>query len=340
MRLGPGIRSCLLGACLMAGCVTQPTTPTSQASPSLPLAAAANQHVLRIGLEFLPPDERFANAEPLRAEPLRSETRIPNNRPPSASERAMSTVALRNEPSLSLQLNEIDFASIDDPIEREAMRFCSDLIAADRQRVKREVGIPIFGFRYDEFDFSPLLTSERRLLEEHAQWSQQRGPRLLRRPLQQLAKRLPVARDFDIIVEDFRSDHVPLSEPYRQAHGDRKKFGRLSVRLHLSDLKDPTELVYIHPSGVRVGSSQEYGKLSLDFGLTDTIRFQLRGRTNYEDGTSNIRSDLIYRPKQNMSVHLAAGDNMDFLSTSSIYSLFESPMDGSPGLVLYAVHTF
>ena len=40
------------------------------------------------------------------------------------------------------------------------------------------------------------------------------------------------------------------------------------------------------------------------------------------------------------AVRLAAGDDMDFLSTSSIYSLFEAPMDGAPGLLLYAVHIF
>ena len=319
----------------MAGCVMQPAAPAPQTSPLKPIANTGTQHVLRIGLEFLPPDDRFPSTEPLRAE-----TRIATNQPALASERAMRTVALRKEPSLSLKLNEIDFESIDDPIEREAMNFCYDLIAADRQRVQREVGIPIFGYRQDEFEFSPLLNSERQLLEEHEQWIQQRGPRLLRRPLQQLAKRLPLARDFDILVEEFRSDHVPLSEPYRQAHGDRREVGRLSVRLRLSDLQDPTELVYIHPSGVRVGSSQEFGKLSLDFALSEKLRFSLRGRTQYDTGDSSIRSDLIYRPLQNMSVHLSAGDNMDFLSTSSIYSLFESPMDGSPGLVLYAIHTF
>lgn len=335
MRLGPGIRACLLGACLMAGCVTQPPGVAPQPTEAAPLFANVTPHVMRIGLEFLPPDDRFPGTEPLRAE-----APIAHNRPHLASERAMRTVSLHDEPSLSLHLNEIDFASIDDPIEREAMHFCSDLIAADRQRVKREVGIPLFGFRHDDLDFSPLLTSEQRLLEEQVQWSQQQGPRLLRRPLQQLAKRLPVARDFEIMIADFRSENVPLSEPYRQAHGDRKKIGRMSMRLHLSDLDDPAEVVYIHPSGVRIGSSQEQGKLSLDFELTDKIRFTFRGRADYLTGNSSIRSDLIYRPAQNISVHLAAGDNMDFLSTSSVYSLFESPMDGSPGLVLYAVHTF
>jgi len=53
-----------------------------------------------------------------------------------------------------------------------------------------------------------------------------------------------------------------------------------------------------------------------------------------------VRLDLAWRRSASTSVHVAVGDDMDFLSTSSLYSLFESPMDGSPGLVLYAVHVF
>ena len=336
MRFQPGISACLTLACLLAGCVTQPTRSTSLATPNAPLAQIPNQQRLRIGLEFLPPDERFPNEDDVRAEP-----RLTNRPPGPASERAVRTVALhKTEPTRAPQLTQIDFASIDDPIAREAMHFCSDLINADRQRVQREVGIPFFDFRDSELDLSPLLTSERRQREEHEQWSQQFGPRLLQRPLRLLAKHLPLARDIELAIADFRSDHVPLSEPYRQAHGDRRKLGRLSLRLRANDFQDPLEVVYIHHSGVRMGSSQTRGKLSLDFDLSKTLNFTLRARTDYTTGDSGIRADLIYRPAQNMSVHLAVGDDMDFLSTSSLYSLFESPMDGSPGMVLYAVHTF
>jgi hypothetical protein len=55
---------------------------------------------------------------------------------------------------------------------------------------------------------------------------------------------------------------------------------------------------------------------------------------------TGFRVDLSYHPSLSTSLHVALGDDMDFLSTSSIYSLFESPMDGSPGIVLYAVHVF
>ncbi|MFT4840887.1 MAG: hypothetical protein ACI8UD_000678 [Planctomycetota bacterium] len=335
MRSGPGISASLIAACLLTGCATQPPRGISPASEPSPLTHSAG-HVLRIGLEFLPPDERFPDEADVRAEP-----RIASNPTSLASEQAVRPVALRfDEPSRAPRLSAIDFESIDDPIARETMHFCSDLIQADRQRVRREVGIPFFGFRDDVMELAPLLTSERRQREEHEQWSQQHGPRLLKRPLRQLAKRLPLARDFEIALEDFRSDHVPLTEPYRQAHGDRRKLGRMSLRLRTRDFGDPMELVYIHHSGVRIGSSQEQGKLSLDFNLSENLNFTLRARTNYATGESGIRTDLIYRTSENMSLHLAAGDDMNFLSTSSLYSLFESPMDGSPGLLLYAVHTF
>lgn len=335
MRSGPGISASLIAACLLTGCATQPTRGISPASEPSPLTHSAG-HVLRIGLEFLPPDERFPDEADVRAEP-----RLASNPTSLASEQAVRPVSLRfDEPSRAPRLSAIDFESIDDPIARETMHFCSDLIQADRQRVRREVGIPFFGFRDDVMELAPLLTSERRQREEHEQWSQQHGPRLLKRPLRQLAKRLPLARDFEIALEDFRSDHVPLTEPYRQAHGDRRKLGRMSLRLRTRDFGDPMELVYIHHSGVRIGSSQEQGKLSLDFNLSENLNFTLRARTNYATGESGIRTDLIYRTSENMSLHLAAGDDMNFLSTSSLYSLFESPMDGSPGLLLYAVHTF
>lgn len=335
MRSGSGISASLIAACLLAGCVTQPARGIPPASEPLALAYSTGQ-VLRIGLEFLPPDERFPDESDVRAE-----TRVANYPISLASDQAVRPVALRfDQPSRAPQLSAIDFESIDDPIARETMHFCSDLIQADRQRVTREVGIPFFDFRDDVMELAPLLTSERRQREEHEQWSQQHGPRLLKRPLRQLAKRLPLARDFEIALEDFRSDHVPLTEPYRQAHGDRRKLGRMSLRLRTRDFGDPIELVYIHHSGIRIGSSQEQGKLSLDFNLSENLNFTLRARTDYASGRSGIRTDLIYRSSENMSLHLAAGDDMNFLSTSSLYSLFESPMDGSPGLLLYAVHTF
>jgi hypothetical protein len=326
-------------ACLLAGCAAQPTRSTPSDAPIAASAALSDTHaVVRIGLEFLPPDERFPDPAPVLAEPSADAAVRP---PISAGRRAIQPIELRREaPSTTPDLATIDLEAIEDPVARETMNFCSDLIAADRLRVRREVGLPFFDFRFDEPGVAPLLTSERRLRQDHERWSQQLGTDLLKRPLRLLARRLPIAREFEVAVQEFRSNHVPLSEPYRKVHGDRRKLGRLSLRLDLRDTEDPVEVVYVHHSGVRIGSSQQQAKVTLDLPLTGRVRFGLRARTDYETGRSTVRSDLIYRASPRTSFHLAAGDDMDFLSTSSLYSLFDSPMDGAPGLVMYAVHTF
>jgi hypothetical protein len=242
-------------ACLLAGCAAQPTRSTPSDAPIAASAALSDTHaVVRIGLEFLPPDERFPDPAPVLAEPSADAAVRP---PISAGRRAIQPIELRREaPSTTPDLATIDLEAIEDPVARETMNFCSDLIAADRLRVRREVGLPFFDFRFDEPGVAPLLTSERRLRQDHERWSQQQA------------------------------------------------------------------------------------KVTLDLPLTGRVRFGLRARTDYETGRSTVRSDLIYRASPRTSFHLAAGDDMDFLSTSSLYSLFDSPMDGAPGLVMYAVHTF
>jgi hypothetical protein len=184
-----------------------------------------------------------------------------------------------------------------------------------------------------------LLSSEATLYSDHEEWVHAHGPDLLQRPLRLLLRRLPFVQQFEVDLKDFRSENVPLSEPYRQAHGDRRRLGRLSVRLHAGDLSDPVEVVYMH-SGVRIGTSQEMGKLSIDWDLTDKLQFAFRARTEYATGEQRLRADLTYWSSAFTSLHLGIGDDLDFLSTSSIYSLFESPMDGTTGVVFYAVHIF
>jgi len=328
VKLQPGIL-----ACLLAGCVSQPTDVTSPSAPAV-AAVLDDRQVMRIGLEFLPPDERFPSNASVRVEA-----------PLAGATGALATDDGRallhsDDPSLAPKLTHVDLEAIADPIARETMHFVADMVATDRQRARREVGIPFFDYRAFDEARGPLLVSERRLLEDQQQWMQQNGKRLLNRPLRLLARRLPIVHEFEIELQEFRSEHVPLTEPYRQQHGDRRKLGRMSMRLHTSDVEDPVEVVYIHHSGVRVGSSQSRAKMSLDFDLSDRINLSFRARHRYDNGDTSLRTDLIYRPSTHWSLHVAAGDNMDFLSTSSMYSLFESPMDGSPGLVLYAVHTF
>lgn len=355
--------------CVLAGCIAQPAalTPmgetaagipserTAAAStataldPAMPLDAAtacdaaalpfpfdpapASTVRLRIGIEYLPPVAGQEEPTPRVEEPA------------AAGDSARSPTFAQGRRSIGvetrslLELAGIALDTVEDPLAREALRFVDDIAAADRRRVRREVGLPFFDPYRLEADSGPLLHSEVAMQNDRALWLQDNGMNLLQRPIRQLLRRLPIVEQLELDFADFRSDHLPLSEPYRKAHGDRRRLGRLSVRLHADDFADPVELVWMH-SGVRVGSSQQFGKLSIDWALSQHLQLAVRARTRYDTGSSAVRADLTYRASDFTSLHVSVGDDMDFLTTSSVYSLFEAPMDGTPGLVLYAVHIF
>lgn len=331
-----------LSGCLLAGCMAQPTTtspvdaalatarasgrPADTAGPEVARHVPPATFVLRIGVEHLPPDDDTPVDAP-RSEPVA--TPVTNLRPTTDVDARPSA---RERPLLEL-------ADTDDPLAHEALHFVSDLVEADRLRVRRQVGLPFFDFREIDVDRGPLLASEQDLLTDQEEWIRDHGLSLLQRPVRQMLKRLPFVRDVEVEFENFRSQNVPLSEPWQAVHDRRRRSGRISLRLHVDDLDDPVEVAWVW-AGLRIGSSQEHGKLGLDLPITDALQLQLRARTDYATDETGFRLDLGWRRSLSTSVHVAIGDDMDFLSTSSIYSLFESPMDGSPGLVLYAVHIF
>lgn len=327
--------------CLVAGCSFAPTSsiprdaalagagPPGSPAPAVdPSRWPPSPFVLRLGVEHLPPGEAAVVQEP-RLEPC------PPLRPPER--RVLATPERSEESAVERKLHEL--ATTDDVLADEALHFVSDLLENDRRRVRREVGLPFFDFHEVEPDRGPLLISEEDLQRDHEQWVQEHGARLLQRPTEQLLRRLPFVRDVEVGFDSFRSEHLPLSEPYQAVHDRSRRDGRVSVRVHTSDLRDPLEVAWIW-HGVRVGSSRDIGKLSVAMPLAEQLSLELRARTEYASGHSGFRLDCSWRASPSTSVHVAIGDDMDFLSTSSVYSLFETTMDGSPGLVLYAVHIF
>jgi hypothetical protein len=317
-------------ALMLAGCTSQPRSAPAPATERAP--APPRAFVLRIGVEHLPPAAGAAG------DPRIERTSLAAVRAPRAEARGVPA-AVGERTARASERPLLELCDADDPIEREALHFVSDLVEADRRRVRREVGLPFFDFHAVDPDRGPLLASEVAMQEEQEQWLQAHGKSLLRRPVRQLLKRLPIARDVEVELDEFRGQHVPLSEPYQTTHDRRSNWGRVSLRVRASDLQDPVEVVWIR-GVVRVGTSQEHGKFGIDLPLTERLRLELRTRTEYETDHTGYRVDLSYHPSLSTSLHVALGDDMDFLSTSSIYSLFESPMDGSPGIVLYAVHIF
>lgn len=325
--------------CLLAGCVVQPTSadPMSKNGPLAALGPNGPRPlalVPRIGIEHLPPDESTADT---MAEP-RVEGQPQEPQRPKITPRERPDQQAHSETRHTWGLSAADLAAIDDPVARETMRFVQDLADADQERVRVELGLPFLALgEASDFDRGPLLHSEEALLAAQEEWAQVHGPGLLRGPMKRLLRRLPFVQQVEVEFDEFRNDNLPLSE--RDADTERGSMGRVSFRVRANDLSDPLEVAYVY-SGIRVGTSQDRGRLSLDWDLSSTLRLEVRASTLYATNEQGLRVDLAYRPNWWTSVHVAVGDDMDFLSTSSIYSLFETPMDGSAGLVLYAVHVF
>lgn len=328
------VRLGILG-CLLAGCVAQPMRPfPSGGEARTPLAASSRNAVLRIGIEHLPPDDRFPQGE----------VRVGSTGPAALPRGFGSARPRRDEdPERDVDvvrthvLTGLDLSTVVDPVERETLQFLIDLVKADQLRVRRTGGNPLLDFYLPDQERGSLLVGEQLLLADQEEWLQQHGPSLLHRPLRQLLRRLPVVQQFEIGVREFRSDNLPLPTPWQSL--EPGSTARISVRLHVDDLQDPLELM-VSQYGVRIGTSQNVGKFGVALSLSEALQLELRARTEYDTGDHAVRIDLSYRPSSQTSYHLSVGDDMEFLNRSPLYSLLESPIDGAPGIVLYAVHRF
>ncbi|MFO1077497.1 MAG: hypothetical protein U1E73_07200 [Planctomycetota bacterium] len=328
-------------ACLLAGCATQPTARigssgvaadgTAAEAIASRLGAMPGAHVLRIGIEFLPPENPAAAPE-LAALPTRHAP--PPEPSPTRLVERVQTAATRHGWSLSIA----DLDAVDDPIARETLRFCDDVLREDRRRTEREVRLPFLEWQPPELDLGTRLWSETRIAEAREEWVDENMGKLLGKPFRLMLRRMPIVREFEISLDDFRSSFVPATEPYLLAHDD-SDFGRVSLRVRAADIRDPVEIAYM-THGVRLVSSQERAKIGYEVPLGERISLELRASREYRTDHDTMRLDLTYRYSPTTSFHVAAGDDMDFLSTSSIYSVFENAMDGSPGLLVYAVHVF
>lgn len=322
MRLQPGIVLCLL-----AGCATQPTCvdpkpATELRARAIPLPPPSSW---RLGVEFLPPAHRQTDTTTV-TDSRQDQPEDPRRRQPPA------TRTPKRPPEADPAQTELAAAL--------TLVFVEELFDADRRRSERELGFPVLTERIVDPQSPGLpLTSEETAADEEAEWLAEHGTDFLRRPFRRMLRRTPWIEALDGELDEFRADHVPLSEPYRETHAADRHLGRLSLRIHVGDPQDPVELVYIK-SGVRIGSSQDRLKIGVTRRLADDLTFAMHARCSYDTGDWSIRSDLGWHLSDQTSLHLVVGDNLDFLATSTVYSLFDSPMDGSPGLLLYAVHLF
>ena len=342
---------------LLTGCAVAPTQPLDDAhARGLDLGAAPPLGIdympLRVGVEYLPPHEHtgspasmpslsaarqarvsvldeVSHQDPVRVEAIRA--------PRKGRGRARTN---EEEERNGWFLTEKELESIHDPAERLTQWFIQDLFGEDRRRMQRELRTPILTnrIRYSSHD-SLRLPIDDQEHEEEATFLNNVARGLLRRPLRKLLKRATFIRDFEVAFREFRADNIPISKDYQQDHPNKTDWGRVSLRLRLSDGSDPVELSYYN-WGWRFGSSQERSRMQYRFRLSDSIDGSVRYNFNYDSHDTSIRGDLRYLVDDRTSLHLLFGDRLDFLAGPTAYSFLNSPLDGTPGVLFYVEHLF
>ncbi len=226
-----------------------------------------------------------------------------------------------------------------DPVERSTLVFMRELIGEDERRMTRQLAAPVMEAVAFDLSAPPVeFHSDQDRVEERDAWFAEHGSRMMRRPLIRMLKDTPIVVQFEDALDDFKADNVPLTEAYNREHRSTD-WGRMSMRVHLSDGSDPAEVAWAR-RGLRVGTSQEHFKTRYRMGLGQGVSLYVRSGYNYVSDKSSFRSDLVYDLDHGTSLHVVAGDNLDFLAHSDAYAFFESPMDGEAGLLFFCSHRF
>jgi hypothetical protein len=333
-------RLTLASLVLLVGCTSPPpasSAPDGRGTTRAPIVPPA-ANTARLGVEFLAAAPRHAGTliagpDEVRVEPR--ERRVREPAPPAERER----------PEPAFDLSREGIARVDDTGERMTLRFLRELLGEDRLRVQREIGAPILNTHLRTYSSDMVDTAIDRA-EREDQYSEvlRYQGRLVNRPLRKTLKELGIVRQVELAVDEFKAEHVPLSGAYQEARGSGGGWGRMSVRLKLSNLDDPVELAYLN-DGVRVASRLELLKLGYDSWVTDELRLGFNTNYYYADGRCNVWAQMTYRVDPRTHVYCMMGDSMDLLTSTAMYPLITSPLElpaaeSSLGILIYVEHLF
>lgn len=302
------------------------------------LARLARGNPICLGVEFLPPLAEDA-AIVVRSSPVEAERAedLTNALP---TVRRYQPMLVRERASRhAWSLTQEDLLAGEDPAAQVALRFLDDLMGEDRRRLNREIGTPALAMQGIDLQSPGIdLRADELRAEDEAQWFAENGPRLLRRPLQKMLRRTSWISTVELQLEELQRANASLLDDAANVDDDTD-LGRMSMRVRMNRPTDPLELAYLR-AGMRIASTQEQLKLGYSLPLAEDVFLDLRARQDYQSADWRLRADLRWEVSEKTSIHFVAGDDLDFLTTSSVYSLFESPMDGSAGILVYAVHLF
>lgn len=298
----------------------------------------ASSSTIRVGLETLPPVDGIPAPRSILEDGDRPRSEPPTMvtwslpmigpRPPTMeSTRRLDELQSR----WSLDRNEIRAKR--STIERITLRFLSELIGDDRKRVHRAIGAPLLGpqLRLSTDPLSNFLDEQER--EDQQRQLTKNGTRMLRGPMRNSLKELPIFRDVEVTLHEIRDSNVQFTQKHTPG------LGRISLRIHGVDPEDFIELVWIRDA-IRVSASPEAFKASFSKRLAQNLGFNVHARYGYSEAEWGLFSDLEYRIVEGSTFHVLAGNAINILSGPTAYPGGPESEETSKGFLFYFEHLF
>ena len=336
----------LIGPCLLliaASCATpamQVTNPAHALAMAPPPPATGS--VVRIGVEYLPPDTE-------RSKPTGPHAALLGTAGPETSAHPDVVVGQpwEQRPPVSDTQNTLEFSGLQarweleraeirskrSTLERISLRFISELIGDDRKRVKRAIGAPLLSIQQRLSSDSLSNFLDERDNEEHQRLLTENGTRMLRRPLRNSIKEIPLFNDVEIALDGIKASNVYYVQQ------SARTLGRVSVKLRAGRWEDPLELTWIK-RGIRIGSTQRYLKVSYTTRLSDGLNFRLRSRYDYVDYGWRLLGNLEYKVNSYTTVNALAGNRINTRSGPATFPGGPQSDERTKGLLFYVEHQF
>ena len=340
-------RSAGLCLILFTGCAIAPVDSVPRRGSTKVELPATTTPTIRIGVEYLPPDTEsiaWEGSTPAWRTSLPGRPVQPDRRSSQpdmvVSRRHDSTKHQPTQQDIDFtdlqerwQLTRKAIRSVKNPLERVALRFLAEMIGDDHKRVERAIGAPLLRsqIRVASDPLSNFL-DERDRVDQNRRLTEN-GTRMIRRPLRNAIKELPLFSDVEVAINTFKTRTAPAAPRIRN------QYGRLSVRLRASRFDDPVELTWIK-RGIRISSSQDYFKASFATELYPDLHLRLRTRYDYRDYNLRLLGNLTYTLSEWTSLHAMAGNLINVEAGLSPYPGGPQGEDRGNGALFLVEHHF
>jgi hypothetical protein len=306
-------------------------------------------HEVRVGVELIADDPQLEDREVDRTadDPQHSPSAPGRNAAPSTPRSRQDGIVPDPEASVGpsergLRLRPLtrrQIAALPTAAERATFRLLHTLAGPDGDRLPRELGWTFMQRQLANVDLGaadpwnePLPAGIDDALGELV-------PDLLRKPVRNALRELPIVRDIELQIEDFKIHNVPTSGAWLDSRDeDRRRYGHVSLRLQGRG-SDPLSVTYaVH--GWRLGASRDtvragYSALLGD-GLWLTIGSTFDHVAERYDAMAELKFDISARTR----LLCTFGNQINLFPGATLDRMARKDLDGGTGAMVYVETIF